>query len=104
MRATSSTTTVTGGTTMAWECRATGGTTTVVVDTMMARGSRVTGGTTMVTGGTMTATGGKTMGVTPMARGRKSQQHHHYQRTNCSTIVRTFTQVQTTWTYTYLRF
>ena len=75
---------------------ATGGTTTG--GTKMARGSRATGGTTTVTDGTMTATGGMRTGSTMTARGRKRQQQHHHQRTNRSTIVRTFTSPDT-WTY-----
>ena len=59
-------------------------------DKAMARGSRAIGGTTAVMGGTTTVTGGKTTGGTMMARGRKWQQHHHHQRTNCSTIMNTF--------------
>jgi hypothetical protein len=59
-------------------------------------GGTMTGGTTMAkgsraTGCMMTVTGGTTTGVTMTARGRKRQQHHHHQRTNRSTIVRTFT-------------
>jgi hypothetical protein len=66
--------------------------------TTMARGSRVIGGTTTVTGGTTKATSGIMTGGTTTARGRKWQQHHHDQRTNRSTIVRTFTSPDT-WTY-----
>ena len=57
----------------------------------MARGSRATGGKATVTGGMTTVTGGMATGGTTTARGRKRQQHPHYQRTNRSTIVRTFT-------------
>ena len=42
--------------------------------------------------------GGTTTGGRTMARGGKRQQHHHHQRTNRSTIVRTFTSPDT-WTY-----
>jgi hypothetical protein len=66
--------------------------------TTMARGSRATGGTTTVTGGTTTVTGGTTTGGTMTERGRKRQQQHHHQRTNRSTIMRTFTSPGT-WTY-----
>ena len=63
---------------------------------MMARGSMATGSTATVTGGT--TMDGTTMDGTTMARGRKRQQHHNHQRTNRSTIVRTFTSPDT-WTY-----
>ena len=72
----------------------------------MARGSRATGGmttatgskTTAATGGTTMARGSRATGGPTTARGRKRQQHHHYQRTNGSTIVRKFTSPDT-WTY-----
>ena len=63
----------------------------------MATGGTTTGGMTIArdsraTGGTTTATDGTPTGGTTTARGRKRQHHHHHhQRTNHSTIVRTFT-------------
>jgi hypothetical protein len=57
----------------------------------MARGSRATGSMPTALVGTTTVTGGTTTGSTATTRDRKRQQQHHYQCTNGSTIVRTFT-------------